>query len=265
MKSNVREWLEQGVVDVFIAYIRRDGHVLPHVFTRQRLEGCDRLHTGVQRYPLEEMAMEMAAEEPELRIGLLARDCTTRSLNVLQTWNQLNQDRIRTLQVSCCPSGLREHARCSYLKPDEPGSVKASLGFDPNADPEEVETLTQDKQFAHWQYEFTKCIKCFGCRDICPVCFCRECSLENQDLIHTGEQLTEVPLFHLVRAVHMAGRCIDCGLCEEACPMDIPLRLLYRKVNEIVVQTFDYHTGIDQGTPPLNILGSEVNLQTAPL
>jgi hypothetical protein len=47
--------------------------------------------------------------------------------------------------------------------------------------------------------------------------------------------------------------------------MDIPLRLLYRKVNEIVVQTFDYHTGIDQGTPPLNILGSEVNLQTAPL
>ena len=265
MQSRVKEWLDQGEVDVFIAYIRRKGHVLPHVFTRDRLDECEALHPGVQRYPLEVMALELAAEDPELRIGILARDCTTRALNVLQTWNQLNLDRIRTFPVSCCPSSLREHARCSYLEPEQPGPVKKSLGIDPHAATTEIDALEQDEQFARWQYEFSKCIKCYGCRDICPVCFCRECSLENPDLIHTGQQLTEVPLFHLVRAVHMAGRCIDCGLCEEACPMDIPLRLLYRKVNETVVQTFDYRTGLDHDTPPLNILGPEMTLETAPL
>jgi ferredoxin len=211
------------------------------------------------------MAIELAAEDPELRIGILARDCTSRAMNVLQTWNQLNKDRIRPLEVSCCPSNLRTHARCSYLDPERPGAEKLIHGIDPHAASKDIEALGQDEQFARWEYEFSKCIKCYGCRDICPVCFCRECSLENPDLIHTGEQMTEVPLFHLVRAAHMAGRCIDCGLCEEACPMDIPLRLLYRKVNEIVVQTFDYHTGTDSETPPLNILGSEVHLQTAPL
>ena len=265
MQSRIRKWLEQGEVDVFIAYMEQDGHVLPHVFTRDNLEECAGLHAGVERYPLEVMAMELAAEDPELKIGILARDCTTRALNVLETWNQLNQDRIRSLQVSCCPSSLRDHARCSYLDPEPCGEVKASQGIDSHAGTQEVESLGQDELFARWHYEFSKCIKCYGCRDICPVCFCRECSLENPDLIHTGQQLTEVPLFHLVRAVHMAGRCIDCGLCEEACPMDIPLRLLYRKVNEIVVQTFDYRTGVDKGTPPLNILGSEVTLETASL
>ena len=83
--------------------------------------------------------------------------------------------------------------------------------------------------FDRWMYEFQKCLKCYGCRDICPVCFCKECSLEHGDLVETGGVPPEVPLFHLIRAVHMAGRCIDCGLCEDACPVDIPLRLLYRK------------------------------------
>ncbi len=74
-----------------------------------------------------------------------------------------------------------------------------------------------------------------------------------------------MPIFHLVRAVHMAGRCIDCGLCEDACPMDIPLRLLYRKVNEIVLDVFDYDTGTNPDQSPFSILGDEVTLEPKPL
>ncbi|MBW1940003.1 MAG: 4Fe-4S binding protein, partial [Deltaproteobacteria bacterium] len=88
-----------------------------------------------------------------------------------------------------------------------------------------------------WTYELSTCIKCYGCRNICPVCFCKECTLDSPALIATGGDLPpEIPIFHLVRAVHMGGRCIDCGLCEDACPMDIPLRMLYRKVNGIVAK-----------------------------
>jgi ferredoxin len=114
-------------------------------------------------------------------------------------------------------------------------------------------------------YEFEKCIKCYGCRDICPVCFCKECSLEHPELISTGTLPPENPIFHLVRAVHMGGRCIDCGLCEDSCPADISLRLLYRKVNEIVEDEFGYETGTRADQPPFNLLGDEVTLDLKPI
>jgi ferredoxin len=89
--------------------------------------------------------------------------------------------------------------------------------------------------------------------------------LEHPDLIGTGSIPPEVPIFHLVRAVHMAGRCIDCGLCEDACPVDIPLRLLYSKVNGIVEEEFGYETGTHAEQSPFNLLGDEVTLEPKPL
>jgi ferredoxin len=85
-----------------------------------------------------------------------------------------------------------------------------------------------------WMEEFVKCIKCYGCSNICPMCFCNECSLKCDDLVKRGELPPEIPVFHHTRAMHMVGRCIDCGLCEEACPSTIPLRTLYKKINGIL-------------------------------
>ena len=54
----------------------------------------------------------------------------------------------------------------------------------------------------------------------------------------------------------MVGRCIDCGLCEEACPADIPLRTLYKKVAEIVSEELGYRTGYTlEEKSPFNIIG----------
>ena len=110
----------------------------------------------------------------------------------------------------------------------------------------------------YWKEAFDRCIKCYGCRDVCPVCFCNVCTLEEDVLVKTGNLPPENPMFHLTRAVHMAGRCIDCNLCTEVCPAHIPLRTLYKKVAEIVKDQFEYVTGIPgEGKSPLNILGSD--------
>ena len=265
MQAQVKEWLEQGKVDVFLAYKMIQGHPLPYCFTRNDLDEVNELIPGPIRYPLEKIATKIAARYPDVKIGLLVRDCNQRALNVLYVWNQLNPENVETISVNCCPSKLKEHADCSYLEPKKAGPYKKQVGVDNNMDLEDMDAYGRQERFNRWMYEFKKCIKCYGCRDICPVCFCKECSLEHDDLIGTGDLPPEVPIFHLVRAVHMAGRCIDCGLCEDACPVDIPLRLLYKKVNEIVMDVFEYETGTSPSQNPFNVLGDTVTLKPKPI
>jgi len=261
MQEQVKDWLDQDKVDLFLGYKMVQGHPLPHCFTKDNLDEVDELIAGQARYSLEKIATKIAAERPEIKIGLLARDCNQRALNVLYVWNQLNPDNLETINVNCCPSKLKEHGDCSYLEPEQVGSFKKMIGIDNIIEVKAAEEFSQEDRFNRWMYEFQKCLKCYGCRNICPVCFCEECSLEHTDLIATGSIPPEVPIFHLVRAVHMGGRCIDCGLCEDTCPVDIPLRLLYRKVNETVEDVFGYVTGTNADQSPFNLLGDEVTLK----
>jgi formate dehydrogenase subunit beta len=265
LREQVKAWLKEGKVDIFLGYKMVQGHPLPHCFTKENPDEADELIVGKARYSLEKMTANIAAGRPEIKIGLLVRDCNQRALNVLYVWNQLNPDNVETININCCPSSLEEHGDCSYLELQRSGSYKKQVGIDNNMEVEVAEEFSQEERFHRWMYEFEKCIKCYGCRNICPVCFCQECSLEHSDLIATGSVPPEVPIFHLVRAVHMAGRCIDCGLCEDACPVDIPLRLLYCKVNQVVLDMFDYKTGMSADQSPFNILGDEMSLEPKPI
>jgi Na+-translocating ferredoxin:NAD+ oxidoreductase RnfC subunit len=48
------------------------------------------------------------------------------------------------------------------------------------------------------------------------------------------------------------GRCIECGECERACPVEIPLNLLNSKMAAEVLDAFDYVAGTDaEATPAL--------------
>ncbi len=265
MNNEVKTWLEDGTIDIFLGYKEVDHHPLPHCFTKERLDEVEDLMLSPARYSLEKIATHLAEEDPDIKIGMLARDCNGRALNVLYLWNQLNPDNVRTVNVNCCPSRLKEHGDCSYLEPEIVGAYKKQVGVDNNMRLEDMEVYGETERLDRWMYEFQKCIKCYGCRNICPVCFCKECSLEHDELVGTGPLLPDVPVFHLVRAVHMAGRCIDCGLCEAACPMDIPLRLLYQKVSQIVMDLFDYETGTSAEQPPFSILGDKVTLEPKPI
>jgi hypothetical protein len=106
MNNKVKAWLEDGTIDIFLGYKEIDHHPLPHCFTKERLDEVEDLVVSPVRYPLEKIAAHMAAVEPGIKIGMLARDCNGRALNVLYLWNQLNPDNVSTLNVNCCPSRL---------------------------------------------------------------------------------------------------------------------------------------------------------------
>ena len=266
INTQVEQLLKQGAVDIFLAYRKLDGHLIPHGYTLDNLDELPGLEVSDHRYSLEKVATHLAQKKPDLKIGIVARDCNQRALNMLYTWNQLEPDNMETISVTCCPSKTRHHSDCSYLEPRHSGDFKKEMGVDFNEAPEVfVEKYDNKERFSRWMYEFSKCIKCYGCRNICPVCFCSDCSLENPDLVDPGALPPEIPIFHLVRATHMAGRCIDCGLCEDACPAEIPLRFLYREMNRIVSDVFDYQPGEGIEKSPFSIIGEKVTLEPKPM
>ncbi len=79
-----------------------------------------------------------------------------------------------------------------------------------------------------------------------------------------GQKLPPDNSFHMGRAIHMGGRCIDCGLCEEVCPARIPLRSLYKEVNSLIHEVFGYQPGFDAGKSPFTFLGDEMFLPQGP-
>jgi coenzyme F420-reducing hydrogenase beta subunit len=118
----------------------------------------------------------------------------------------------------------------------------------------EQEALSSEEKARRWNNEFSQCIRCYACRNICPVCTCPECIFDKQipRWVSKSTAVSENLVYHLIRAFHVAGRCVDCGECERACPMDIPLRSLNKKVEKDVRELFDYTSGIDvDQTPPL--------------
>ncbi len=117
----------------------------------------------------------------------------------------------------------------------------------------ELEEKSLEERWDYWKKKFDRCVRCYACRNSCPVCNCTECMSEllNPVWIRRSVNVSENTAFHIMRAFHMAGRCISCGMCEKACPVDIPLLELYKKVEKDVLELFDYTAGIDKDTKPL--------------
>jgi formate dehydrogenase (coenzyme F420) beta subunit len=73
--------------------------------------------------------------------------------------------------------------------------------------------------------ETSRCIKCYSCIENCPVCFTAADELKKDTLMIKRGQLPPNSMFHLRRFAHISDTCINCGQCEELCPMDIPMAL----------------------------------------
>ena len=97
----------------------------------------------------------------------------------------------------------------------------------------------------------TRCIKCFRCRDVCPICNCKVCSLEKE---YFQEKPTEKPdplLMHGIRLGHISFSCINCGQCEDVCPMEIPIAKMYQKVQLKYKEETGYVSGVSEDKPPM--------------
>jgi formate dehydrogenase subunit beta len=117
-----------------------------------------------------------------------------------------------------------------------------------------LEAQAPDERWAYFTNEFSHCIRCYACRQACPCCYCAECFVDQTQPSWFGksDDLADVMAFHLVRAYHLAGRCVNCGACSRACPMHIDLRALLQKLQKDVRELYGYEAGMDlEALPPL--------------
>ena len=120
---------------------------------------------------------------------------------------------------------------------------------------ETLEGMTHEQRWKFWEEEFSRCIRCYACRNICPACFCQRCFVEETE----PQWVLPVPrwqdnlIFQIVRNIHVAGRCTDCGECERVCPVNIPLRSLTKEMCDLVDELFHYTAGMDKSAAPLLI------------
>ncbi len=113
-----------------------------------------------------------------------------------------------------------------------------------------LQELNTKERLEFWLSEFNKCIKCFGCRDACPICYCENCLLEaNREYLEKGSIPPNI-VFPLTRLSHVADSCVNCGQCQDACPMELPLSKLYTLLHKKLSTLFDYRPGLDVEQPP---------------
>ncbi|HDP36474.1 MAG TPA: 4Fe-4S dicluster domain-containing protein [Candidatus Atribacteria bacterium] len=255
-----KEYLISGKVEMIFGLRKKDNHIASYIFTK--VEELDSLVVS-PKYPLfytcrpsKKNIIRLIEEKyPDIKMGVIVKGCDERALIELAKRNQINMENIEILGVAC---SREEAVECKCLRPYPNNPL---LG-------EKVEVVFEDKnirdllnkgwpeRLAFWQSQLSKCIKCYGCRNACPLCFCQDCAMEQELWSKIGEIPPEIPMFHFIRFYHLADRCIECGECEKACPMDIPLLTISKQVRKDVKELFNYESGLDvkQESPLLTTL-----------
>ena len=98
--------------------------------------------------------------------------------------------------------------------------------------------------------ETSRCIKCYGCIDQCPICYCVECTTKNPAMVPPGVLPVNF-MFHLIRYAHIADSCVNCGQCEEVCPAEIPNALFMHAQQVELEKMFGHVPGVDMELPLL--------------
>jgi coenzyme F420-reducing hydrogenase delta subunit/ferredoxin len=195
------------------------------------------------------------------RVAVVAKSCDLGAVAALLREHQVARDRVVVIGVQCpgvhpgagvadkCLSCAGSPGTICDLSvavdgvyeasPDQPEAPLARS--DPRDDQiAHLESLAAAQRWRYWSRQFARCLRCYACRAACPLCYCSSCVTEK----HRPQWISPVidvggnRDWNVVRAIHLAGRCSGCDECARACPADIRLDLINRKLAVEIAQQF---------------------------
>ena len=276
IRDQARQLLEGDQVDCVIGYElgprdnARPAFIYDPAEADRLIWSADCVHNLVT-YLHDKKKPPRRGEEPPC-IGVIVKPCDSRAVNVLLAEQQIERERLFVIGLAC--EGVRESggaeeqgsggelaARCERCGDRVPVVYDILLGEPPEVTPAEadwadlahLEEMSYSERMAFWLREFDRCIRCYACRQVCPGCYCTTCMFERDDglWVDAGIELGQKHLFHLGRALHLAGRCVECDECERVCPMGLPLSLLNRRLVREVETLYGHRAGREEALTPL--------------
>ncbi|MGA1841806.1 MAG: Fe-S oxidoreductase [bacterium] len=279
IKTKIRELLKSGKVDLIIGY--KEGKIslvdgsevrsVKPVFLTKETE-TDLLIWN--RRCVQNLVTYLTRKENKVfeKIGIFVKPCELKAIHVLSQENQIDRQKLFIIGLSCdgiigkklgadtnhlagkCVTCRDAHegaiAKCGdeevdLLIENLPEGELPTASKEVTITIQDLENMSREDRLAFWQKQFQKCLRCYACRSACPLCYCEQCitDMSQPQWIDKSPHLKGNFLFHLVRAFHLAGRCIGCEECERVCPMGIPLMLLNKKMIIEVKQLYDYESG----------------------
>ncbi|MDR0308799.1 MAG: 4Fe-4S dicluster domain-containing protein [Coriobacteriales bacterium] len=200
------------------------------------------------------------------KVAVCVRGCDSRGINRMITDNQLKREEVHLIGIPC--TGMKDRKtgeellkcrECSYRNPVVYDELIGESVTEPELNRfdavEKLEAMDQAERAAFFDSVYERCIRCYACREVCPVCTCKSCFVDQLAAGWQGKRsnVAENKFYGLTRVFHVGDRCVECGECQRACPMDLPLMLLNRKMIKDLDLLFEAgEAGLDaEGTNPL--------------
>jgi ferredoxin len=278
LRDLARKLLSDGTVGVVIGYEEGPHGVRPTFIT----DGAEADKLIFDRRCVQNLASYLAPRRNHLgKLGkkaVVVKGCDARAVAGLIRETQIKREDVVIIGVRCggvlrsdLAIGARREAdvaltpetvsdRCAECDIREPHLVDHLVGELPPPPPiskrreeliAKIEAMTPGERWDYWQRELERCVLCHACREVCPMCFCERCVADKTvpQWIESSPTGRANLAWHLTRALHQAGRCCDCGECERACPADIPLGLLNRKLAQVVEERYEFRATDDPEVP----------------
>jgi len=250
--------LERGDVDVILGYTSNGDAMIP--FFARTPDDVNKLDWG---HNCKQNLAPYLANRAD-RVAIVAKPCDVRAIVQLIAEGQLSRSHVYIIGVDC--GGMKDIAGnprpgCDECRVHTPPIYDTHI-----ADGRVLQTQANTESekssntLSRFRQEIEKCILCYACRQACYGCYCQTCFAERTTPswlpanIDSGTKMA----FHLGRAMHLAGRCVECGGCEAACASDVKLRYIIKEITAFVEEAYDYQAGMDtEATPPLTIYGAD--------
>lgn len=249
IKDRVKKLLEKKEVDVVLGYKQGLNGITPHIF-RDAAEIGNLIWNSECVHNLAVYLKEIVRQEN--KVCIIAKGCDVDSIIVLIKEFQIKKDDVFIIGLECYETvdrNKKTFEKCRYCDVNTPAmsdelikadSVKKIERIEKFADLEEFEKKSLKEKEEFWKMQAAKCIRCYACRQTCPLCFCEEC-FADQTVTRFIEPSPSVKnnlqWFHM-RTFDLAGRCTGCRECDRVCPVDIPWRLLNKAVKKQVIESF---------------------------